>query len=61
MLAAVVKTVVRKKRAEARVTRGEEVFNSEMNQDVSGPSAELNRINPVEVGGAEDVYGGRKF
>ncbi|HCX21794.1 MAG TPA: hypothetical protein DHN29_07755 [Cytophagales bacterium] len=49
------------KNAEARVTRGEEVFNSEMNQDVSGPSAELNRINPVEVGGAEDVYGAESF
>ena len=50
-----------KKRAEARVTRGEEVFNSEMNQDVSGPSTELNRINPVEVGGAEDIYGAESF
>ena len=46
-----------RKRAEARITKGTEVKESEMNQDVSGPSADLSRINPVEVGGAEDVYG----
>ena len=49
------------KRAEARVTRGQEVYQSEMNQDVSGQAADLNRINPVEVGGAEDVYGAESF
>ena len=46
-----------KKRAEARVTRGQEVFNSELDQDMSGNSADLSRINPVEVSGSEDVYG----
>jgi len=45
------------KRAEARVTRGEEVFNSELTQDMSGNSTDLSRINPVEVSGSEDVYG----
>jgi len=45
------------KKAEARVTRGQEVFNSELNQDVSGGSDDLSRINPVEVSGSEDVYG----
>ncbi len=45
------------KRAEARITKGTEVKASEMNQDVSGPATDLSRINPVEVGGAEDVYG----
>ena len=45
------------KRAEARVTRGQEVFDSELNQDMSGNSADLSRINPVEVSGSEDVYG----
>jgi len=46
---------------EARVTRGQEVYQSEMNQDVSGQANDLNRINPVEVGGAEDVYGAESF
>lgn len=45
------------KRAEARVTRGEEVFASELTQDMSGNSTDLSRINPVEVSGSEDVYG----
>jgi hypothetical protein len=45
------------KKAEARVTRGQEVFNSELNQDMSGASADLSRLNPVEVSGSEDVYG----
>jgi hypothetical protein len=55
------KDCAEKKSAEARITRGEEVYDSEMNQDVSGPTAELNRINPVEIGGAEDVYGAESF
>jgi hypothetical protein len=38
-----------KKRAEARVTRGQEVFNSELTQDMSGSSTDLSRLNPVEV------------
>ena len=46
-----------KKRAEARVTRGQEVFNSELTQDMSGSSTDLSRLNPVEVAGSEDVYG----
>lgn len=50
-----------KKNAEARITRGQEVYQSEMNQDVSGSAGDLNRLNPVEVGGAEDVYGAEGF
>lgn len=32
-------------------------FKSEHNQDVSGPSSQINHINPTEVEDAEDIYG----
>lgn len=34
-----------------------ETFHSEMNQDMSAPSGELNRLNPTVVEGAEDIMG----
>ena len=46
------------------VTRGtmiSESFGSEMNQDMSGSSADLNRINPTVVEGAEDIMGAESF
>ncbi len=38
-----------------------ESFGSEMNQDMSGSSADLNRINPTVVEGAEDIMGAESF
>jgi len=34
-----------------------ETFHSEMDQDMSAPSGELNRLNPTVVEGAEDIMG----
>jgi hypothetical protein len=46
------------------VTRGtivSESFGSEMDQDMSGSSSDLNRINPTVVEGAEDIMGAESF
>jgi hypothetical protein len=34
-----------------------ETFRSEINQDMSAPDGELNRLNPTVVEGAEDIMG----
>jgi hypothetical protein len=46
------------------VTRGtivSESFGSEMTQDMSGSAADLNRINPTVVEGAEDIMGAESY